>query len=113
MIAIPPAASIYVAIQPVDFRNGISGLGKVCRNQFKKDPMDGAIFVFCNKGKKSIKLLVYDGEAFWLLTRRLSRGRLKWWPSTSEIAVKELQMLIMNGNPKGAEFTDDWKKIIR
>lgn len=113
MIAIPPQARIHVAIESVDFRNGISGLGRICREEMKKNPMDGAIFVFCNKGKTTLKLLVYDGEAYWLLIRRLSRGKLKWWPSERDIAPKELQTLLMNGNPTGAEFTDDWKKIIK
>jgi hypothetical protein len=29
-------------------------------------------------------LLAYDGQGFWLATKRLSKGRFKWWPSGSE-----------------------------
>lgn len=117
MISIPNNAVIYIAIEPIDFRNGIGGLGGICRSHLKKDPQTGAIFVFKNKQRTSLKLLFYDGEAFWLLTRRLSKGKMKWWPSSNsiikELQAKELQLLIMNGNPESAEFSDDWKKLIR
>jgi transposase len=116
MIVIPPNAKIYVAVEPIDFRNGIGGLGRICRDIFKKDPMGGAYFVFKNKKRMSIKILIYDGGAFWLLTRRLSRGKIKWWPKASKsphpLTSKELQTLLFNGNPENAEFTDDWKKLI-
>lgn len=117
MIVIPPHARIFVALEPVDFRNGIKGLGQVCTRVIREDPKSGAIFVFKNKSRISVKILVYDGEAFWLLLRRLSRGKIRWWPikegiSTS-ITTKELQTLLMNGNPVNAEFSDDWKKLIR
>jgi transposase len=116
MIAIPPDATIFVAVGTIDFRNGITGLGRICREKIKKDPMSGAIFVFRNKKKTTLKILVYDGEAFWLLTRRLSRGKIKWWPTTDQFScpldVKKLQVLIMNGNPENVEFGNDWKKLI-
>lgn len=116
MIAIPPQAKIYVAIQPIDFRNGINGLGRICREKLKQNPMGGGIFVFRNRRKNTLKILVYDGEAFWMLVRRLSKGSIKWWPnaisSSCPLRAKELQTLIMNGNPESAEFSDDWKKIV-
>lgn len=117
MIAIPAQAEIFVYISPADFRCGINGLGKLCRKQIKKDPMNGALFVFRNRRKTSLKILFYDGGAFWLMTRRLSSGKIIWWPtsekSSSNIGAKELQTLIMNGNPEGAEFGKDWKKVLR
>lgn len=116
MIAIPHGVSIYICIEPADFRKGINGLGALCRGHLQKDPMNGAIFVFRNRRKTSLKILYYDGEGYWLMMRRLSRGRLTWWLTakgvSSELKAKELQTLIMNGNPEGAEFTNDWKKVL-
>ncbi len=116
MITISPNAKVYIAIEAVDFRNGIDGLGRICRDKIRQNPMGGAFFVFRNKLKTTIKILIYDGEAFWLLTRRLSRGKIKWWPqqlsSKGTISHKEFQTLIMNGNPDTASFSDDWKKLI-
>ena len=64
-------------------------------------------------------ILVYDGGAFWLLIRRLSTGTIIWWPSNKtsgpscHIEARELQTLIMGGNPSTAEFSEDWKKILK
>ena len=118
MIAIPHQAKIFVCVSSIDFRCGINTLGGICRDKLKEDPMSGAIFVFKNKGRNTLKILAYDGDAFWLHIRRLSRGRIKWWPTnatgaSSRLEAKELQVLILGGNPVGAEFTEDWKKLIK
>ena len=35
-------------------------------------------------GQKPIRILVYDGQRFWLAQKRLSKGRFVWWPSGHE-----------------------------
>ena len=117
MLALSAQLKIYIAIEPVDFRNGIDGIGGICRNKLGRDPSSGAYFVFRNKRKTTIKILAYDGNGFWLCTKRLSRGRLKWWPTAashySSLKMAELQTIIMGGDPKDAEFGSDWKKLLR
>jgi len=116
MITVSPQSKIYIAIEPIDFRNGINGLGKICKKKLKQNPMGGAFFAFRNRLKTTIKILIYDGESFWLFTRRLSRGKIKWWPKTLKssgmITHKEFQVLLMNGDPGPVEFGNDWKKLI-
>jgi transposase len=119
MIVIPHQAKILVCVSEIDFRCGINTLGRICRDTFKEDPMSGAIFVFRNRRRNTLKILVYDGGAFWLLIRRLSTGTIIWWPSNKtsgpscHIEARELQTLIMGGNPSTAEFSEDWKKILK
>ena len=74
MIAITPQMRILLVTEPVDFRKGIDELAAVCRNILDKDPFSGYLFVFANKNKTSIKILVYDGQGFWLCQKRLSKG---------------------------------------
>jgi len=66
MIALTPQMRILVAVEPVDFRNGIDGLGGVCRRQLREDPLSGCVFVFRNRRGTAVKILVYDGQGFWL-----------------------------------------------
>jgi transposase len=66
MIQITPQMRILVAVEPLDFRNGIDGLSRVCREVFKSDPFSGCLFVFRNKRGTAIKTLVYDGQGYWL-----------------------------------------------
>ncbi len=74
MIAITPQMCILVAVQAVDFRNGIDGLARVCKQYLKADPFCGALFVFRNRRRTAIKVLAYDGQGFWICQEvRLSR----------------------------------------
>ena len=105
-----------MAVEAVDFRRGIDGLGRVCRELLKMDPFSGALFVFRNKRATAIKLLVYDGQGFWLCQKRLSRGRFRWWPADGvgeqqKLMAHELQLLIWNGNPSGGQVAPLWKGL--
>ena len=116
MIQLTPHMRIILAVEPADFRKGIEGLSQICRSVLKSDPSSGYLFVFMNKRKTAIKMLVYDGQGFWLFQKRLSKGRFKWWPNKKEktevsLLVHELQLLIWNGNPKSAQTAPFWKKI--
>jgi transposase len=115
MLQLSPQHRIFVCIPPVDFRNGIEGLGGYCRRHLQQDPMSGAIFVFRNRRRTAIKRLVYDGQGFWLCMKRLSAGRLQWWPQSAHdytnIQARELHILLWNGNPEQAQLADDWKHL--
>jgi transposase len=80
MIQVTPQMEIWMAVEAVDFRRGIDGLARVCREVLKTDPFSGRLFVFRNRRATGIKLLVYDGQGFWLCQKRLSKGRFRWWP---------------------------------
>lgn len=116
MIQVTPQMRILLAVEPVDFRNGIDGLARVCRQTLQSDPFSGYVFIFRNKKASSIKVLMYDGQGFWLAQKRLSKGRFKWWPtgdSTSlrRLAVHQLQLLIWNGDLGNARVAPFWKPI--
>ena len=116
MIQVTPQMRILVYLEAVDFRKGIDGLAGVCRERLKEDPFSGYVFVFRNRIGKSIKILMYDGQGFWLNQKRLSKGRFRWWPESkgvelSRLAVHELQLLIWNGNPGNARVAPEWRKI--
>ncbi|KPA15568.1 Transposase (putative), IS66 Orf2 like protein [Candidatus Magnetomorum sp. HK-1] len=116
MIQITPHMRILIATDPVDFRKGIDGLAAICRKMLK-DPFSGHVFVFRNKPANAIKILIYDGQGFWLCQKRLSKGRFKWWPKNqdethlNQLAAYELQLLIANGNPSECNVAPDWRRI--
>jgi hypothetical protein len=75
MIQITPQMRIVVAVEPADFRCGIDGLARLCKDVLKHDPFGGWVFVFRNRSAKALKILVYDGQGFWLCHKRLSSER--------------------------------------
>ncbi len=116
MIQLTPQMRILMAVEPADFRNGIDGLARRCRQVLESDPFSGHVFVFRNKSATSIKILVYDGQGFWLCQKRLSTGKFKWWPKAdgdrkSQLAAHQLQMLIWNGDPNASKVAPMWRKI--
>ena len=77
MLQITPQMKIPVAVEPADFRRGIDGLVRLCKDSLGQDPFAGAVFVFRNRRRTAIKALVYDGQGFWLCHKRLSEGRFR------------------------------------
>ncbi|HYO59792.1 IS66 family insertion sequence element accessory protein TnpB [Archangium sp.] len=71
MIQNTPQMRVLVAVEPVDFRRGMDGLAQQCRAALGQEPLSGAVFVFRNRQRTALKLLVYDGQGFWLCHKRL------------------------------------------
>ena len=119
MLAITPQMRILVAVEAVDFRKGIDSLAELCRAKLDADPFSGCLVVFRSRRATSIKVLVYDGQGFWLATKRLSKGRFRWWPQVAEEGAKEptrallvhqAQVLFAAGNPD-VDAAPGWRKV--
>ncbi len=116
MIQITPHMRVLAAVAPADFRRGIDGLARLCREELRSDPFLGTVFLFRNRRATSIKLLVYDGQGFWLCQKRLSKGRFRFWPSGSEgrcsLESAEVHLLLSGGDPAAAQSVPEpWKRI--
>jgi len=110
-----PQSRIFLATHPVDFRNGIDGLAAVCRQRLGANPLEGAVYVFRNRAGTALKLLLYDGQGYWMMMKRLSQGRFTWWPTTTEaqvpLSARELLIVLWNGDPERAQMAQDWRRI--
>jgi transposase len=107
---------ILVAVEPADFRRGIDGLARICREALQQDPFGGSVFVFRNRRGTALKILVYDGQGFWLCHKRLSSGRFHWWPSEASqpartLAAHQLQVLLSAGNPDSTQAAPQWRPV--
>lgn len=76
MIPTPPR--ILVARDPIDFRKGIAGLAAVCEVQLGEEPLDGTLFVFVDRRRRAMKMLVWTHGGFLMLYKRLEKGRFRW-----------------------------------
>jgi len=118
MLQVTPQMKILVATQPVDFRKGIDGLVRLCKQTLQEDPFEGTMFVFRNRRGTALKALVYDGQGFWLCQKRLSEGRFHWWPTAGEsdslaqsLAAHQLQVLFSAGDPGRTRAAPDWRPL--
>jgi len=107
---------ILVAVEAADFRCGIDGLARVCRQALGADPFLGTVFVFRNRRATAIKVLVYDGQGFWLCHKRLSRGRFRFWPggegATRALLAHQVHLLLSGGDPEArASVPEPWRRL--
>jgi len=117
VIQITPHMRVLVAVEPADFRRGIDGLAALCRAKLGSDPFSGAVFAFRNRRKTAVKLLVYDGQGFWLCHKRLSSSKFRWWPSrhdqkgASVLRAHELAVLLSAGDPTATRAAPLWRRV--
>lgn len=119
MIQVTPQTRVLVAVDAPDFRCGIDGLARVCRERLRADPFTGAVFVFRNRRSTSVKLLAYDGQGFWLAQKRLSAGKFRFWPAaaadattTTTLQAHELHVLLFGGDPSGTRAAPAWRPLV-
>jgi transposase len=115
MLQLTPQSRIFLAVAPIDGRKGIDGLAAVCRQVLGDNPLSGAVYVFRNRTGTTLKLLAYDGQGFWLCTKRLSHRRFLWWPTATTASVTlsawALTVLLGNGDPDRAQLAPDWRPV--
>jgi transposase len=115
MLQLTPQSRLFVATEPVDFRNGIDGLAAVCRRALGDHPLSGALSVFRNRAGTPLQILCSDGQGSWLCPKRLSQGRFTWWPTTQDASVRlsarALAIVRWNGHPQQAGMADDWRQL--
>jgi len=116
VIQVTPHMRVFVAREPLDFRTRIDGTASVCRERLKHDPMNGGLFVFRNRAATMIRILVYDGQGFWNMTKRISKGRFRFWcgsgnDPTERIAAHQLQTLVAGGDFSRVTGTGSWRAV--
>lgn len=114
MLTLPSSVRIYVASEAVDLRRGFDGLGAATRSLMGRDPMCGHVFVFLNRRRDRIKLLVWDRTGWVVLYKRLERGtfRVPTEPEPGrrhvEVDAGELGLMLEGLDLRGARRRKRW-----
>jgi len=117
VLTLPSSVRIYVAAEAVDLRRGFDGLAAVTRGVIRQDPLNGHVFVFLNRRKNRIKLLVWDRTGFVLLYKRLERGtfHMSTQPCAGERHVEldagELGLMLEGVDLRGARRHERWRRL--
>lgn len=117
MIQVTPQMRILVAVEPADFRKGIDGLARLAKEELSSDPFSGCVIVFRNRRATSVKILVYDGQGFWLCHKRLSSGRFRFWPdargsrASARMEAHELAVLLSAGDFTASRGAPQWRRV--
>ena len=97
MLSLPPSVKIFIARDTVDCRKSHDGLHALVRDQFGDDPMSGHLFVFFNRSRDRVKVLVWDRNGYWLFYKRLERGTFRVLARDGErrVEVKRAELMLL------------------
>lgn len=70
--------NIYVVCGRTDMRKSIDGLAAIVQERFKLDLFSDSLFLFCGRNKDKMKALLWEGDGFLLMYKRLENGRFNW-----------------------------------
>ena len=119
MMLLPRSVRVYVAIEPANLHRSFDGLANEVRCVLGGDPLSGHLFVFLNRRKNQVKLLVWTRGGFMIVHKRLERGTFAFAANLTsetkqvEIDVHELAMLLEGVDVARARIKARWepKKI--
>jgi len=119
MLSFPLQRRIWVSRDPVDFRKAFDGLCGIVHGAFGRDPYSGEVFVFFNRRRDRVKLLVWDDNGFWLFYKRLERGTFEPIASISatdtvvSVERRTLLMLLEGIDTKRSRFRNHFVRSLR
>ena len=80
---------VYLVTGYTDLRLSIDGLAAIVKGQLRLDPYSSALFLFCGRRSDRIKGLLWEGDGFVLLYKRLDNGRFQWPRNEREARLLE------------------------
>lgn len=96
---------IMVATKPVDFRKGHDGLAALVKNELRKDPFTGTVFVFRSRRADRLKLIYWDGSGMVMAYKRLAENGFAW-PGIRD------GLMVLNHAQFEALFAGlDWRRV--
>lgn len=98
MLHLSASCRYYLYRPAVNMRKSFDGLTGIVRNELKLDPLGAAIFIFLNRRRNQVKLLLWEGDGFSLYHKRLEKGSYEL-PAGNEgqlaVSVEADQLLLL------------------
>jgi transposase len=119
MILLPQAVRIFVALAPVSLRKSFEGLSNEVRNILEAEPLSGHVFIFLNRRKTQVKMLLWTRGGYMIVHKRLEQGRFTFPARVSpeaaqvEIDAHELAMLLEGLELKSTRSSARWTPHLR
>ncbi len=119
MILIPRSVKIFVATAPANLHRSFEGLSNEVRCVLAADPLSGHVFLFLNRRRTQMKMLVWTRGGFLIVHKRLERGRFTFPSRVTteaarvEIDAHELAMLLEGLDEKQSRGARRWDPSLR
>lgn len=116
MLHLSPAVQYYLYTGNTDMRKGFDSLCGIVSSQMKLDALSGSIFIFINKRRNQVKLLLWEGDGLSLYYKRLEKGTYEL-PATGDessnlnISSQQLQFILQGVSLQKIQYRNRYKKI--
>lgn len=101
MLSLSASSRYFLYRHSADMRKGFDGLSGLVRNELQKDPLSGDVFIFFNKRRSQVKLLLWERDGFSIYFKRLEHGTYELPSINAQSVSLELRsdelMLILQG----------------
>jgi transposase len=117
MILLPRSVRVYVATAPANLRKSFEGLSNEVRAVLALDPLSGHVFLFLNRRRTQVKMLLFTRGGFTIVHKRLERGRFTFAAQVTpeavrvEIEAHELSALLEGLTPSTAKAARRWSPL--
>jgi transposase len=115
MLHLSPSCRYYLYTGITDMRKGFDSLCGIASSQMKLDALSGAIFIFINRKRSQVKLLLWEGDGLSLYHKRLEQGTyelpcMSAENSSSNITYQQLQFILQGVALQKIQFRKRYKK---
>jgi len=115
MLHLSPSCQYYLYHSPTDMRKGFDSLSGVVQQHMQLDVLSGSIFIFMNKKRNQVKLLLWEGDGLSVYYKRLEKGTYErpaaTGPSSSiTISAQQLQFILQGVSFQKINFRVRYKK---
>jgi transposase len=119
MILLPRSVKIFVATAPTNLHRSFEGLSNEVRCVLAADPLSGHVFLFLNRRRSQVKMLLWTRGGFLIVHKRLERGRFTFPSRVTENATRveieahELAMLLEGLDEGESRSATRWEPALR
>jgi transposase len=95
----------YLYLPPTDMRNSFDGLSGLVTNSGIGAPTNGDVYVFINRRRDRLKMLVWERTGFWLFCKRLEQGTFQLPTNSAQQVAVELSYEVLLLLLEGIDYT--------
>ncbi|MDX9810372.1 MAG: IS66 family insertion sequence element accessory protein TnpB [Sphaerochaetaceae bacterium] len=93
----------YIRPGKTDMRKKAHTLSMVVESGMELNPFEKSVYLFCGGSKRILKAIVWDGNGFWEMSKRLeTRGTFAWPASREEalqVTLEDVSLMLRGADP--------------